>query len=74
MPENLQHLGKFLILAGVLIIAAGVVLMFWNKIPFIGKLPGDIFIKKENFTFYFPVVTCLLLSLLISLLLHIFKK
>jgi hypothetical protein len=44
------------------------------KIPILGKLPGDIYIKRENFSFYFPITTCILLSFLLSLILMIFKK
>lgn len=73
MPE-FQSLGKILVLFGIIIIAVGFFLMFWDKVPFIGKLPGDIYIKKKNFTFYFPIVTSILLSIIISLILYLFKK
>lgn len=55
-------------------VLAGVALVSFGKIPFFGKLPGDIIIQKKNFTFYFPLVTSLLLSLLVSLILYLFKK
>jgi hypothetical protein len=74
MTDNFQHLGGVLIITGIVLAAAGAVLRFWDKIPLVGKLPGDILIKKENFTFYFPIVTCLLLSAIISLILYLFKK
>lgn len=74
MPENFQHLGKVLIIAGALLLGAGLLLTFWGKLPFIGKLPGDIVIKKENFTFYFPIVTCIVISLLLTLIMSVFKK
>jgi hypothetical protein len=61
--------GKFLILAGLVLAAAGVLLMFTEKIPFLGKLPGDICIKRDNVRFYFPVTTSLLLSAVLSLVL-----
>jgi hypothetical protein len=48
--------------------------LFGDKIPFFGKLPGDIIIRKKNFTFYFPIVTSILLSLLISLIIYFFRK
>jgi len=73
MPE-FQSLGKILVLFGIIIIVVGFFLMFWDKVPFIGKLPGDIYIKKKNFTFYFPIVTSILLSIIISLILYLFKK
>jgi len=74
MPENFQHLGKVLIIAGALLLGAGLLLTFWGKLPFIGKLPGDMVIKKENFTFYFPIVTCIVISLLLTLIMSVFKK
>lgn len=73
MPE-LTQLGKLLIFAGVLILAVGVLFVFGDKIPFLGKLPGDIIIKKKNFTFYFPIVTSILLSIIISLIFYLFRK
>lgn len=72
--QELSGLGRVLIIGGIVMIAAGLMIVFWNKIPFIGKLPGDIIVKKENFTFYFPIVTSILLSLIISLILYFFRK
>jgi NAD/NADP transhydrogenase beta subunit len=63
-----QEIGKYLIIIGILIVGVGLALTFWGKIPFFGKLPGDIKIEKENFTFYFPVVTSIILSILLSLI------
>jgi len=59
---------------GVFIILVGLLLMMGDKIPWIGKLPGDFVIKKEKFTFYFPITTSILISLLITLLLALFQK
>jgi hypothetical protein len=61
-------LGKMLVIAGLLVAAIGALLMFSDKIPFLGKLPGDISIKKENYQFYFPLMTCIVLSILFSLI------
>jgi len=69
-----QQVGKVLIFAGIFIVILGVLFLFGDKIPFLGKLPGDIYIKKKNFTFYFPIVTSLLLSLIISLIIYLFRK
>ena len=66
-------MGKLLIIAGLVIAGLGVVLMFGPKIPLIGKLPGDIVVRRESFTFYFPIVTCVVLSVLISLLVKLFR-
>jgi len=74
MNSDFSQLGKMLILFGGVVVLVGVVLLSFGKIPFLGKLPGDIIIQKKDFTFYFPIVTSLLLSLLISLILYLFKK
>jgi hypothetical protein len=67
-------LGKLLILIGVFVIAIGVFLLIGEKIPWIGKLPGDIIIKKERFTFYFPITTSIIISILLTLLFTVFRK
>ena len=67
-------MGKFLIITGAVIIVLGVVLYFSDRLPSIGKLPGDIVIKKENFTFYFPLATSIILSIVISLVLYLISK
>jgi hypothetical protein len=71
---GLGALGKLLILLGVFIVLMGLLLMVGDKIPWVGKLPGDIVIKKEKFTFYFPLATCILISLLITLFFALFRK
>ncbi|MEJ2535867.1 MAG: DUF2905 domain-containing protein [Calditrichia bacterium] len=70
----LQPFGKMLIVIGVIIIVVGLLFMYGNKIPFIGKLPGDIVQKKKNFTFYFPLTTLIIINLLLLLIFRIFKK
>ncbi|MBI3291863.1 MAG: DUF2905 domain-containing protein [Elusimicrobia bacterium] len=67
-------LGKWLIGLGGLLILAGLVLFLGLKIPFLGRLPGDIYIKREHLTFYFPIVTCLVVSVILSLLLWFFSR
>jgi hypothetical protein len=66
--------GKLLIGLGLVLIVAGLLLTFAGKVPFLGKLPGDIRIEREHFTFYFPLGTCLLLSLLLSLIFWLFRR
>ncbi len=73
MPA-LGPLGKMLILLGVFIILIGVLLVIGEKIPWIGRLPGDIIVRKKNFTFYFPIVTSILISILLTLLFTLFRK
>jgi hypothetical protein len=67
-------LGKLLIILGIVLVALGLLLTFAGKIPFLGKLPGDVRIEREHLSFYFPLGTCLLLSLLLSLLLWLFRR
>ncbi|MEJ2698768.1 MAG: DUF2905 domain-containing protein [Desulfuromonadales bacterium] len=66
--------GKILIIAGLLLLAAGLFFTFGGKIPFLGKLPGDIRIERDNFSFYFPLTTCILISLLLSLIFWLFRR
>ena len=70
----MQELGKVIIIFGIVLIGLGLVLTFFNKIPFLGKLPGDIYIQKKNFTFYFPLATSLLVSVILSLLLWLWSR
>jgi len=67
-------LGKTLIIAGLLLIAVGLFVVFGGKLNFIGKLPGDIRIERDNFSFFFPLGTCLLISFLVSLIFWIFRR
>ncbi len=66
--------GKLLILLGVLMIVVGLFLWLGDRIPWVGRLPGDILIKREKFTFYFPIVTCILISLILTIVFSIFRK
>ena len=67
--------GKYIIAAGVLIVVAGIVIFFFHdKLHWIGRLPGDIRIEKANFRFYFPIVTMILFSIILSLLLWLLRK
>lgn len=70
----MQELGKTLILFGIILAGMGVLLVFANRIPLLGKLPGDILVQRNNFTFYFPLATSILLSAIISLILWLWSK
>ena len=74
----MEDLGKVLIILGVVIISAGIMILFVPRLPFIGehlgKLPGDIHIKKEGFSFYFPITSCIIISLVISLILYLLRR
>jgi hypothetical protein len=69
-----SSIGKSLFLAGCLMALAGIGLMLAGKIPGLGRLPGDIQIKKDNFSLYFPITTCLLISLIVTVVARLFKK
>jgi len=71
---GLGALGKLLILFGVLIVVIGLLLLVGEKIPWVGRLPGDIIIKRERFTFYFPIATSILISIILTLLFTLFRK
>lgn len=67
--------GKWIILAGLLIVLVGVVIYFFHDhLRWIGRLPGDIRVEKENFRFYFPITTMILLSILVTVLFNLFRK
>jgi hypothetical protein len=67
--------GRFLIAAGLILVALGLLFTFAGRLPFrLGRLPGDILIRGRNTSFYFPLATCLLLSLLFSLAMWIWKR
>lgn len=75
MEQYPIHLfGKILIIIGIFIVLVGIILLYGNKIPLIGKLPGDILIKKDNFTFYFPLTTLIIVNVLIFILIYLLKK
>ncbi len=72
--EPFAQIGKFLIITGLIIIVLGAILMLAGKVPFIGRLPGDIIIERKNFTFYFPLATSIILSIILTLILWILSK
>lgn len=72
--DGIQHIGKFFIIAGVALVVIGGILMLSGKIPWLGRLPGDIVIQKKNFTFYFPLATGVLLSILLTIIFWIIGR
>ena len=67
----MNDIGKILVAFGLLIALAGVVLVLVGRVPWIGRLPGDIHIQRGNFSFYFPLATSLLLSVVLTLLVYV---
>jgi hypothetical protein len=72
--SSFGSIGKILIICGVVLVVLGLILILGDKIPWIGRLPGDIYIKREKFTFYFPLMTSIIISLLLTLLFALFRK
>jgi len=66
--------GRALIYLGLALVTLGLIFSFGGKIPWLGHLPGDIYIQRERFTFYFPLTTCILISVIISLVLYLFRR
>ena len=70
--DPFREIGKTLLVIGAVLVGVGVLLLFWARLPYrIGRLPGDIVIQGRNGSFYFPIVTCILVSLLFTLLMWI---
>jgi membrane protein implicated in regulation of membrane protease activity len=72
MPTN--DWGKLLIFLGAVLIIAGAVIVLAGKIPWLGRLPGDIVIERRRFTFFFPITTSILISLIVSLVLYFVSR
>jgi hypothetical protein len=70
----MADIGRLLIYVGLLLVVVGAVMLLAPKIPWLGKLPGDIVIRRENFSFYFPLGTCILISVILSLIMYLFRK
>lgn len=70
----MNGLGRSLIMLGLLLAALGVLISLAPRLPWLGKLPGDIFVKREQFSFYLPLTTSLLVSLALSLLFWLFRR
>ncbi len=66
--------GKILVIFGLVLVAVGLLLLYGPKIPWLGKLPGDITIRRENVTLYFPLATSIVLSILLTLLFSLFRR
>jgi hypothetical protein len=70
----MADIGRFLLLVGVLIAVVGAVLLFLPRVPWLGRLPGDILVRRGPVTFYFPLVTSIVLSVLLTILLNLWRR
>jgi hypothetical protein len=66
--------GRLLVFFGIAVTLIGLILWFGPRIPGLGRLPGDIYVKKNNFTFYFPLGTCILVSIVVTFVLWLLRK
>jgi hypothetical protein len=67
-------LGKILIFIGLVLVVVGLVVLLLPKVPFLGKLPGDLFFKGEKFSIYFPITTSIIISIILTLLFSLFRR
>lgn len=70
----MSDLARVLIIIGGLLVLVGLALLLALKLPWLGRLPGDLIIKRENFTFYFPLGTCILVSVILSLIFWLLRR
>jgi hypothetical protein len=71
---SVAGLGKTLIIVGIVLAITGVLVSFSDRLPWLGHLPGDIHIERERFSFHFPLTTCIIISIVISLVAYLFKR
>ena len=70
----MSDFGRLLIIFGLILVGVGVLLTVAGKVPWLGKLPGDLYYKSDHVTVFFPIVTCLLISVVLSVLLYLFRR
>ena len=66
--------GKILLVSGLVLAGIGLLLILFDKVGWVGRLPGDILVRRKNFTFYFPLATTILVSVVLTLLFWLFRK
>ncbi len=69
-----QEVGRLLVIFGIVLIVLGGIFLAGGKLPWLGRLPGDIVIERKNFSLYFPLATSLLFSLLLTLIFWLFRR
>lgn len=67
---DFQGTGKILLLVGVFLLVLGLLFIFWQRIPLLGRLPGDIFLQKGNLRLFFPIATCVGISIVLTVILN----
>lgn len=71
---DMSSLGKTLVIFGLALVFIGALFMLGGRLPWFGRLPGDIMVQRRNFTFYFPLTTSILISVVISLVMFILRR
>lgn len=74
MKKPQSSMGLILMIAGGILVLIGLVIFYFDEIPFLGKLPGDFMIKKENFTFYFPLASSIIISIILTLIFYFVRN
>lgn len=70
----MRDFGKTIIILGLILVGLGLIMLYGPKIPWLGKLPGDITLKRENFTFYFPLASSIVISIILTILFSMFRR
>jgi hypothetical protein len=70
----MSEFGKLLMITGAILLGVGLLLSLADRIPWLGRLPGDVYIKRDHVTFYFPIATSIVLSIVVSLLVWLFRR
>ena len=70
----MSDLGRILIVIGVILVIVGAVLLLAPKLPWLGRLPGDISYQRGNFSFYLPLGTCIVISIILTLIMYLFRR
>jgi hypothetical protein len=70
----MESMGKSLVLVGIAIVVIGIAIWGLSSIPYVGRLPGDIYVRRGNFTFYFPLATCILISIIATILFSLMRR
>lgn len=71
---DVSAVGRALIVCGIVLAVVGLVLVFGGKLTWFGRLPGDVYIQKKNFSFYFPITTSILISIILSIVLFVLRR
>jgi hypothetical protein len=72
--RDVSDMGRLLLVVGVVVAAVGLGMMLLPRVPWLGHLPGDVHVRRDDFSFHFPIVTCLVVSVVLTLVLNLFFR